>query len=72
MADTKTLIERHDTAMARIAKVLAVQVVDLEGAAPGDPQMARVLTTENIADALEGKGKFKKPTETAPANEAKG
>jgi DNA uptake protein ComE-like DNA-binding protein len=56
MADTKTVEQRHDAAMERIAKALGTTNVDLTGEARGDPALARAITMENIANAID-KGK---------------
>lgn len=56
MADTKTVEQRHDAAMERIAKALGTTNVDLTGEARNDPALARAITMENIADAID-KGK---------------
>lgn len=66
MADTKTIQERHDAALERIAKALGTTAVELTGEARNDPPLARAMTMENIADAIK-----KSQTPKTPA-EAKG
>lgn len=67
MADTKTVQQRHDDALERIAKALGVSAVDLTAEARNDPALARAMTMENIADAIK-----KSQASKAPATEAKG
>lgn len=68
MADTKTIEQRQNDAMERIAKALGTTALELTGEARGDPALARTMTMENIANAMDKAAKAK----TAPATEAKG
>lgn len=61
MADTKTIEERHDIALARIAKALNVEALSLIAEARGEPALGRAMTMENIADVLAGKVITDKP-----------
>jgi hypothetical protein len=65
MADTKDLEQRHSEALASIAKVVGVEVTDLQAEVRNDPHMERVMTMENIAAAVKNYAKSNKPVEKA-------